>query len=143
VRNTRRDDGPEGPKSDPGKEKEMTITWEKDPELGDVVHVHPDGRMDAHGADPFFDEVGALCVPEHPSMLLDMRKVEHVSSAGVGVMIRLLSRVRQAGGSLAVYGCTPRVESVFRVVYVDAVINLCKTEEEARVWLRDMGKGEE
>jgi len=99
--------------------------------------------MDAHGADPFFDQVSALVTPEHPSLMLDMRKVEHVSSAGVGVLIRLLSRVRQAGGNLAVYACTRRVETVFRVIYVDAVINLCEAEEEAAVWLKDVGKGDD
>ena len=83
-------------------------------------------------------QVAEVLTPERPNLLLDMGNVEHVSSAGVGVMIRLLTRVKQAGGTLAVYGCSPRVESVFKVVYVDAVINLCPSEGEARVWLRDM-----
>jgi len=116
----------------------MKVSWELHPDLAGVVHVHPVGRIDSLGAGPFFESVAALLTDEHPHLLIDLGRVEVLSSDGVGVLVRLLSRVREREASLAVYGASPRVGSVIRVVDLDAVFNLCEGEGEARTYFPSM-----
>jgi anti-anti-sigma factor len=119
----------------------MKVSWELHPDVPGVVHVHPVGRLDALGATPFFEAVAPHLTPEHPHLLVDLGRVEQVSSDGVGVLVRLLSRVRERGAVLAMHSAAPRVRSVVRVVDLDAVLNLCEEEPEACVRLREGGAG--
>jgi len=109
----------------------MKVSREPHPDLPSVVHVHPAGRIDAYGADPFFEAIAPLITDEHPSLLIDLAGVDHLSSAGVAVVVRLLSRARQKNGRIAMYGASTRVETVVRIIYMESALNLCESEEEA------------
>ena len=106
----------------------MRIEFDNDPGLQSVLIVRPAGRLDA----------GRLR-EDRPSVLLDMRKVESVSSAGVGILIRLLTRVQGMEGSLAVFGCSSRVCAILDVVNLRAVLKVSEDEEEARGKLAALG----
>jgi len=114
----------------------MRFNCEKDLVVESVVHAHLEGRLDAAYADEFFETLSAQLGNGVTSLLIDMTGLEYVSSAGVGALIRLLTRVRQGGGALAVYGCNPRVQTVLKVTCLDAAVNLSATADQARVWLR-------
>lgn len=119
----------------------MKVTWELHPDLDGVVHVHPVGRLDAYGSGPFFDAVAPLLTREHPHLLVDLGRVEHMSSDGVGVMVRLLSRVRGQGAMMASYGADHRVRSVIRVVDLERAFLLRDDARDAAATLKEKGAG--
>jgi anti-anti-sigma factor len=119
----------------------MQLTCGKDPELNKALNVHLEGWLDALGASHYWDALADRITEETPSVLLDMQKVEVLSSAGVGILIRTMTRAQQHGGSLALFGCTPRVLQVIQVVNLESVLNLYETVEEARERLRELGSG--
>lgn len=116
----------------------MRVTCEKDSVADGVVHAHVSGRLDAAYADEFLDKLTAELGDGPASVLIDMTGLEYISSAGVGALIRLLTRLRQRGGSLAVYGCNHRVHTVLDVTRLSVAINLSATADEGRARL---GKG--
>lgn len=107
--------------------------------LGSVVLVRPVGHLDAVGASQFWDMVSPKLTPATPSLLVDMCKVDFMSSAGVGILIRLLTRVGQLGGFMGVCGCHHRVMTVLHVVNLEEVLNVRPTEDEAVDRLRELG----
>jgi anti-anti-sigma factor len=117
----------------------MRVTCEADHELTTAWHTHPTGHLDAHGSTHFWEVVADRLTEQRPSLLIDMRKVELLSSAGVGTLIRLMTRVQQLRGSLAIHGCSHRVKAILAVVGVESVLNLRETEDEARARLRELG----
>jgi anti-anti-sigma factor len=110
----------------------MRITCGPDEELKRVTHIHPVGNLDAHGANHFWDVVSARVTDDTPSLLVDMRDIDLLTSAGVGILIRLLTRVQKAGGSLSLYGCSSKAKRVLEVISLEGILNARETEEEAR-----------
>ncbi len=113
----------------------MRVTCEKDEVANGVVHAHVGGRLDAAYADEFFDKLTTELGRGSASVLIDMTGLEYISSAGVGALIRLLTRLRQGGGRLAVYGCNHRVQTVLKVTCLGVAVNLSATADEGRTRL--------
>jgi anti-sigma B factor antagonist len=80
-------------------------------------------------------EMATRVIPDCPSLLLDLSGVEWVSSAGVGALVRLLTRTQSSGGTMAIYGCGPRVRTVLRICGLEKALNVCETGVEARARL--------
>jgi anti-anti-sigma factor len=117
----------------------MRVICEPDLVLGNALTVQPAGRLDAYGATQFWEAVGERVTEDNPFLLIDMEGVEILSSAGVGTLIRLLTRTQQFHGSLSAYNANSRVRSVLEVVNLTSVVNLKETVEAARERLRELG----
>ncbi len=61
-----------------------------------------------------------------------MSAVEIMTSAGVGVLIRLQNHVEPLGGHLALFGCNDAVQRVFSVCELVDLLNVSPSIEEAR-----------
>ncbi len=119
----------------------MRIVCEQDESLEKAVLARPSGRLDAYGATLFWDAVGNRLTAQTPYLLLDLSEVELLTSAGVGILIRLVTRAQQNGGSLAVFGASARVRTVLEVVNLTTIVNLEEDEDTARARLGELGAG--
>jgi anti-sigma B factor antagonist len=99
--------------------------------VGDVTIVTCRGRI-VEGA-----ESAALyrCVnPQlelHPLVLLDLGGVEFIDSSGLGLLVRLLMRLRNAGGDLKVCGLSPAVDTALKTTRLDKELESHPSEAEA------------
>ena len=67
------------------------------------------GRLDAAQApraQEFLDQVGEQCI-------LDMGKLEYISSAGLGVLLRTHKRLMTGGGSLKLVNVNNHINDIF------------------------------
>ncbi len=103
----------------------MRVISEPNVDLKSVVVVRPEGHLDAVGASQFWDTVSPKLTEATPSLMVNMCKVDFMSSAGVGILIRLLTRIGQLGGVMTVCGCHHRVMTVLHVVHLEEVLNVC------------------
>ena len=110
----------------------MQVTCTPDSELDGATVVTPAGRLDALGATQLWDAAAPFVTEAAPSLLVDMSKVDIMSSAGISTLIRFLTHVKQLGGKLSVYGCNGGVRKVFKIVGLEPLLNVCDTAEEAR-----------
>jgi anti-anti-sigma factor len=114
----------------------MRVEWAPDPELERCGLCTPAGRLDTQGAEAFDAALAPQVNAAYPNLLLDLRQIDWLSSAGVGSLARLLRHVQDLGGRLAVCGCQPRVRTVLRICGLEAAFNICDTLAEARARLR-------
>ena len=117
----------------------MRVTCAKDSELAKALHASPEGMLEAHGASHLWDVVSERLSEKTPSLLVDMSKIKLMTSAGVGVLIRLLTRARNLGGAISLYGCSERNLTILKIVGIEPLLNVRETEEEARERLRELG----
>jgi anti-anti-sigma factor len=94
--------------------------------------VVPVGRLNADGAHRFWEVVGPRVSESSISLLVDMTGVDWMSSAGVGILMRTLSRLRPLGGKLAIFGCSPNVEKVFQICQLKEMLNVSASPDDAR-----------
>jgi len=117
----------------------MHVTCSKDSELARALHAIPDGMLEAHGADHLWEVISKQLTQDTPSLLMDMSKIKLMTSVGVGALIRLLTRARDLGGAISIYGCSERNQTILNVVGLEPLVNVCETEEQARNRLRELG----
>ncbi len=64
-------------------------------------------------------------------MLLDFEKVDHLSSAALGMLITLNKRVSEADGQLRLAKISPQIFEVFKITRLDKLFDIRSTVEEA------------
>ena len=112
--------------------RQMQVKCEADAENPRALLVRLAGHMDAVGAIEVWDDVSPRLTADHPTLLLDLKDVAWMSSAGVTTLINMLKQVKSLGGSMLVFGCTPAVTKVFSVVGLDTIVTVCDSLESAR-----------
>ena len=87
-------------------------------------------RLEAHLA---ADEVRAL--------VLDLSRVEYMSSAGLGTVVWLGKRMREAKQGFALFGMRDRVAQVFKLSGLDRILPIYPDLEAAEAALEKGGSG--
>ncbi len=64
-------------------------------------------------------------------MLLSFDSVEHLSSAALGMLIRLNKAVSERGGQLMLSDIAPQIFEVFKITRLNKLFNIAATEAEA------------
>lgn len=66
-----------------------------------------------------------------PRLLLNFRKVEHLSSAALGVLITLNRQVNRRNGQLVLANIHPQIYEVFKITQLNRLLNIQGTTDEA------------
>ena len=82
------------------------------------------GRLDAAGAPELETRCKALILEGSSRLLLDLAKVEYVSSAGLRSLLVLAKAVKSAGGALALCSLVPAVRDVMTISGFDNILPL-------------------
>ena len=91
--------------------------------VGNALVLSPQGRLDAQSAQGFQDAVLAKVDGGTTKLLLDLERLEYVSSAGLRSVLMIAKKLRQNGGKLVVCSLRDNVAEVFRVSGFDSVID--------------------
>lgn len=92
-----------------------------------------DGRMDAASKDVLQDEGDRLLATGERRIAVDLSRLTYISSAGIGVLIRLSSLTQEAGGEMWLCGTTGAVRTVFEITRVTSLFRMFATVDEAVV----------
>lgn len=66
-----------------------------------------------------------------PRLVLDFKKVEHLSSAALGVLITLDKQVNERQGKLALANIQPQIYEVFRITRLNKLFNIQSSADAA------------
>ncbi len=66
-----------------------------------------------------------------PLMLLDFSNVKFLTSAVLGLLIRILKKVNEAGGTLRLCGINSKILEIFGITRLDKVFDIYATREKA------------
>src|SRR5271169_5621473 len=64
-------------------------------------------------------------------LILDMSGVDHIDSAGVGVVALSAGAIREAGGKLVVVAAEGRVLQLLKLTQLNSIVTVCASMEEA------------
>jgi anti-anti-sigma factor len=96
-----------------------------------VTIMEPRGRMDVTGAKPFGDRVVALIGSGCRQMLIDLRHIQYISSAGFRALLIARKRSADTQGKLVLCGLSAEVRRLFEMSAFTDLFTICGTREEA------------
>lgn len=115
----------------------MQVVFEPDREIDGAVVVRIQGAVDVVTADRLWTLVSERVATGLHFFLFDFSGVTILTSAGIGMLVRLLIRLRGLGGTLAVFGCNDHVCDIFGIVLLTDILHVCRSEEDARKLLQE------
>ena len=120
-------------------EHDMEVRCGPDSGMPNALLATLAGFFDQTGSSEFWEAVAPRLSADVSSVIIDLSGVNLVTSAGVGVLVRLLHRAQALGGSIALTGAGERVSEVIRVVHLHDILKLSGSLEEARQRLKEAG----
>ena len=112
----------------------MHVTYETADRLEGAFIARPTGTCDAIGADLLWQTASQQASQENRFIVFDFSGVTILTSAGIGTLVRLFTRLKGYGGGLSVFGCSEKVREIFAIVMLEDILKVCDTEDEA--WAR-------
>src|SRR5689334_12359806 len=111
--------------------------------VGDVAVIGCSGRIvEGDDANALYHGVREL-LPLYHLFVVDLREVTFIDSAGLGLLVRLLSRVRAAAGDLKLCGAGPNIDRALTVSRLKGVLGAHATEAEAIAAFYQTERGDE
>ncbi len=89
------------------------------------------GRVDSTNANELGAELDSKVDEGKTNLVLDLSGVEYMSSAGLREMVRVLKRVKRAGGDLRIASPSDRVKEVLELAGLDTIFEVYPTQVEA------------
>jgi anti-sigma B factor antagonist len=106
----------------------MVMAFKAEEVDGVLIISTPHMDLDASTADEFKRTVG-LMVAGHQKVAVDLGEIGFMDSAGLGAIISLCKTVRSGGGEFRVFGLTEAVKSLFELVRVHRLFDVCADRE--------------
>lgn len=89
----------------------------------DQVHIiHLSGVVDASTIDEFENVLEFLISQSYFKFIVDLSQVDFISSAGWGIFVSELKRLRENGGDLVLVGMEPDITDVFLLLELDTIL---------------------
>jgi anti-sigma B factor antagonist len=98
---------------------------------GDVTVFVPDGRIDTLAAEQLDEVLQAALAEGKYKIVVDMSKVEYISSAGLRSLAAVLVKCRDEGGDMKLAALNERVTRVFKIIGFDLLMSVTDTPEGA------------
>ncbi len=96
-----------------------------------ITVVQPDGRIDTLAAEQLDQALQATMAAGDYKIVMDMSKVEYISSAGLRSLAAVLVKCREEGGDMKLAALNERVTRVFKIIGFDILMSVSDTPEAA------------
>ncbi|WP_454692084.1 STAS domain-containing protein [Achromobacter aloeverae] len=99
--------------------------------IGSILIVSPEGQINSANAAAIEAELISLVDGRQRQVVLDMSRLNYISSAGLRVVLVLAKRLKQQEGALVLCDMSPHVREVFDVSGFLAILTVTDTREQA------------
>jgi anti-sigma B factor antagonist len=103
---------------------------------GRVTIVEPEGRIDSSSLEVLDEAFRQAFSARAVALLVDMGKVEYISSGGLRSLLLALKEMKKCEGSMALCCLSPSVSKVFKLSGFNTIFDIIPGREEAVVKLR-------
>ena len=104
--------------------------------------VIPHGSIDSESHNNFREAIQPLLVKATRGILVDLKDVDYISSAGFGVLFSVQHFLKENKGELIFCHLTPQIQKLFDVMKALPSENIFKSIEEADEYLLNIVKDE-
>ena len=95
-----------------------------------------DGEIDTQSSITLDQEITRSTEGSVEALVLDMEKVNFISSSGIGVIVKSQNMLKTTGAELTMINLQPQVKRVFEIMQLTPVLNVCESREELDAYLR-------
>jgi anti-anti-sigma factor len=99
--------------------------------VGDVTVLTCSGRMLAGDETAAFQSHLDDVIRWHPRLVLHLAGVHSIDSGGLGLIVRYMTRARNAGGALTLCAVSPKIDEVLTMTRLRSVLPPYETESDA------------
>ena len=96
-----------------------------------VAVMSVSGRVDSSTAPELESQLTQVVDGGQHHIVLDLKDVEYMSSAGLRAMVSTLKKVKRVNGDLRLANPSARVEEVLRLAGLTSIFSIHSTQEEA------------
>lgn len=104
----------------------------------DVVILSLQGLVDSGTSQQMEERIGRLVAEGIVKIIVDLGRVEYISSAGWGIFVGEIKGVRRRNGDIKLAAMRPDVREVFDLLEFDTLLTPYESREQA---LADFGTG--
>ena len=109
-----------------------TSTWKFNYTRNDgILDIQLEGRIDVLHSPEFLAELDAVITSDDAAVMLNMRRLEYINSAGMRALLELVRKLRNQDAKLAIYSPIGPVREVFQLSGFNRVMAIHTTREEA------------
>ena len=100
----------------------LTLSLSQAPQNKDITIITVQGFLDTTTA-PEFEKLFKSALDEKKfKLVIDLTKVDYISSAGWGLFVSEIKRIRNEGGDLVLAGMNPNVMEVFELLDFNSIL---------------------
>ena len=99
---------------------------------GDILVIVLDGSLNTTTSDQFNQAIQDHLDRGRTKIIIDCRRVEYISSFGIGSLVALQAKLRRKGGEAKLAGLLGPVADVIRLVGLDKLLGIYLDTEYAR-----------
>ena len=107
----------------------MTFTVTNTP--NGVIIVSVDGQLIVANRNELKDKVLKALETGESKFVLDFSSTEYIDSSGLGVLVSVSKKIREAGGELRLAGLNEDLRMLFELTKLDTLFKICDTTDEA------------
>ncbi len=111
---------------------QLTVNEEKNCTIGSL-----DGRMDATTTSDFETQCKALIQDGKTTLLINLEKLEYISSAGLRGILTIIKLIKQQSGKIGFCALQPMVSEVFKVSGFTSMLSIYPGKDEALLSMND------
>lgn len=100
---------------------------------GDILIVKVSGDVDASSSITLDNAISKVISDGHKKILIDGNEMHYISSAGLGVFMSYLQDFEKENIKMALFGMNDNVVNVFKILGLDQLIKMVKSEDEAKL----------
>lgn len=98
---------------------------------GDVCVIDLPGEIDIYTSPKVRDAITELIDQGHYHLVINLEKVRHIGSAGLGVLVGGLKRARERGGSVNLVCTNPQIKKLFDLTGLVTIFGIFDDEQSA------------
>lgn len=93
-------------------------------EHGDIKIIHLEGKLDVNLSIEIETEFEKMIDNGTKNMILDLKRVEYLSSSGLRIFISAMRKLKENGGKLVLCDITPMVKKIFKIVELEDLFEI-------------------
>lgn len=98
---------------------------------GNTVVVNIEGRLDTTNYNELETQLAAVLERNGNMILLDISKLEYVSSSGLRILLMYLKKVKALQGRFMLCGMSPEIRKIFEISGFINIFEVYKNREDA------------
>ena len=117
----------------------MPLTITSEPGQG-FVTIRPAGSLDSNTYTNLQEHIATVTKSKPGALVLDLKDLSYISSAGVRVVIAAQKTMKAAGGGFAIVHLQPQIRKVFEIIMALPSPNIFESVDELDRYLTSIQK---